>query len=731
MEPRCFFPDWSAHGPAPAGATRGPDTLRKVNASEGIGIFALWSARPACVERMLLRSSLRAGMIAVLLLLMAGVLTGCALEPTPVIKLPTPTPENITATPLIPTSTPSATILPPTSTPTPEPGSRTLVLTPKAGDVGWWASNDSRGGHVGDSFLYAGYFDDEVFASAIRLDLRQVPRGAPIRDAVLHLTGLQEDRLSPSADNGAWTVQFLPPEEFNDFARGDFQSLFNAPVAVTLFPILSAGDLAANRENSLSLDASAREWLGRQVVDGVDSILLRITGPVGGTPSLFAWDSGSGPMTAGAGPQLVLNLGAAPATPPPLPSRPFIVATLTPTPANVLTVAADMLSATALAQEGTMTPQPYDLVTPTPLLGPVVITSTPVSENDATATIQAAYATAVAMTTGTFTPIPTNAVTPVVIMPTPVPENVLTAAVRMLAVTAEAARVGTPTLLPFNAVIATVTPGPVVATSTPRPLNAATARAIAAYATAEAITTGTPTRSPRIVTPTPPPPTPPTPLLVYLDSLPPRVAPTATPGAIPRALAGKILFWSDRDGEQRLFALDPTNGRIAYLTQEWPYFLARNDEALSSDGRYTLSVQYRQEEVPGLDQPLWTAKALIGDNEFKTVRDLVSLTGWNYDPVLSPVANRVAFVGAELVGKEPPNDEIYTVDADGGNLRRLTSNSWEWDKHPSWSPDGSQIVFWSNRDTTRRQLWVMDADGSNQRRLISSDSNDWDPVWVK
>ncbi len=416
-----------------------------------------------------------------------------------------------------------------------------MVLTPKAADVGWWASSDPRGGHQGDSFLYTGYFDDEVFVSAVRLDLRQVPRGAPIRDAALELTGLRDDRLGTTGAGDGWTVQFLPPEEFKDFARGDFQSLYNTPAAVTLFPILSAADLAANRVNSLSLDASAREWLSRQIVDGVGSVVLRITGPVGGTPSLFAWDSGSGPMTAGAGPQLVMSLGAAPATPPPLPSRQFIVATLTPTPANILTVAANMLAATALAQEGTMTPLPYDLVTPTPEEWPVVITSTPTPANGATATIQAAYATAIAMTTGTFTPIPTNAVTPVVIMPTPLPENVLTAAVQMLAATAQATRVGTPTPLPFNALVASATPKVLVATSTPRPLNAATARAIVAYATAAAITTGTPTRSPRIVTPTGPPPTP---LLVYLDSLPPsQVTPTPTAGAVlPALLWARFCF---------------------------------------------------------------------------------------------------------------------------------------------------------------------------------------------
>jgi TolB protein len=94
--------------------------------------------------------------------------------------------------------------------------------------------------------------------------------------------------------------------------------------------------------------------------------------------------------------------------------------------------------------------------------------------------------------------------------------------------------------------------------------------------------------------------------------------------------------------------------------------------------------------------------------------------------VFSPRDNRIAFVSAES-----GNDEIYSINPDGSDMRRLTSNTWEWDKHPSWSSDGSQIVFWSNRDTGRRQLWVMNADGSNPHLLLKSTFNDWDPVWGK
>jgi TolB protein len=83
---------------------------------------------------------------------------------------------------------------------------------------------------------------------------------------------------------------------------------------------------------------------------------------------------------------------------------------------------------------------------------------------------------------------------------------------------------------------------------------------------------------------------------------------------------------------------------------------------------------------------------------------------------------------------------IYVVNADsvgrtpaGRGIRRLQA-SGPLDTSPAWSPDGDEIVFMSTRDARKgwvgeRELYVMDADGTNVRRLTTNRVGEGEPDW--
>jgi Tol biopolymer transport system component len=96
------------------------------------------------------------------------------------------------------------------------------------------------------------------------------------------------------------------------------------------------------------------------------------------------------------------------------------------------------------------------------------------------------------------------------------------------------------------------------------------------------------------------------------------------------------------------------------------------------------------------------------------VRRITSRNGPEFDPAWSPDGSRVVYRDSRRGINH--DDEIYVVDADGSNARNLTNdpgNDWG----PDWSPDGSTIVFNSDRDGQPMGGFTMDTDGSHQRRI--------------
>ncbi|MBN1135542.1 MAG: protein kinase [Anaerolineae bacterium] len=89
----------------------------------------------------------------------------------------------------------------------------------------------------------------------------------------------------------------------------------------------------------------------------------------------------------------------------------------------------------------------------------------------------------------------------------------------------------------------------------------------------------------------------------------------------------------------------------------------------------------------------------------------VAAGGAETNPEASPDSRQVVFMS-----RRDGNWEVYLVDIDGDNLRRLTKDPAD-DGLPTWSPDGQYIAFVSNRGG-EWAIWVMRPDGSGQRLLF-------------
>ncbi|HMO35567.1 MAG TPA: S9 family peptidase, partial [Gemmatales bacterium] len=116
------------------------------------------------------------------------------------------------------------------------------------------------------------------------------------------------------------------------------------------------------------------------------------------------------------------------------------------------------------------------------------------------------------------------------------------------------------------------------------------------------------------------------------------------------------------------------------------------------------------------------------DTRPMTVDDLFAFKRVS-DPQVSPDGKLVVYVvtTVDLPGNKSSSNLYLQSTEPGAPARQLTTTSKK-DRHPRWSPDGTKILFESNRSGTN-QLWVIDLAGGEAQQITSISTGASTGIW--
>jgi hypothetical protein len=179
---------------------------------------------------------------------------------------------------------------------------------------------------------------------------------------------------------------------------------------------------------------------------------------------------------------------------------------------------------------------------------------------------------------------------------------------------------------------------------------------------------------------------------------------TATSVAFDVASGGMIAFTSPLSfaSDQHVFVLNLDGGTVTQLTSG---AVQDATPAWSPDGSRMAFSRSADDGTGGTTGGVYVMNA--------DGTGLTRLTAFGSTPAWSPDGTRIVFSGSGRNG-------LHVMNSDGSGVTQLTDG---FDDHPAWSPDGTTIAF--NRSIelfgdSWNFVYLMNADGSNVRRLTSS-----------
>lgn len=135
------------------------------------------------------------------------------------------------------------------------------------------------------------------------------------------------------------------------------------------------------------------------------------------------------------------------------------------------------------------------------------------------------------------------------------------------------------------------------------------------------------------------------------------------------------------------------------------------------------------------DIPGGTSEILVANADGSNPTNVSNNAAWDSEPEISPDGTKIVFSSDRGDGDPgDTDDDIWVMNIDGSNAHNLTS---DWtadttteDEEPTWSPDGTQIAFKTYyRWGSSYEIAVMKSDGTGVYNLSDSTDADKEPSW--
>ena len=199
---------------------------------------------------------------------------------------------------------------------------------------------------------------------------------------------------------------------------------------------------------------------------------------------------------------------------------------------------------------------------------------------------------------------------------------------------------------------------------------------------------------------------------LYIFNLSSNAARRITEGPRPTRdamwIGDNIYFNSDRDGHFNLYVYNVPSGRTTQVTANRPW-----DVRWPSSDNENQIVYELNGELQVLDARTKKSTPIsinVPDEGNARRPSRVSASNLIESVGLSPKGERALFVA---------RGDIFTAPTEKGPTRNLTDSSGAHDKWPSWSPDGSQIAFISDK-SGEEELYLIPQDGSKPAEQITN-----------